>query len=148
MRVTFFGHRDAPESLYAPLKEVLTDLIEHRGADSFYVGNEGVFDRLVQKVLRELSVQYPHIECTVVLAYLPRAPLAQDADKYESTLYPEAAANAPARFAIDRRNRFMIEESDLAVTFVKTSYGGAAKAKALTQRKGKQILELAKISKP
>ena len=140
MTVTFFGHRDAPESIRERLKNTLIELVEQEGARSFFVGNEGAFDRLCQGILTELRERYP-LDITVVLAYMPKK--AQEI-KGVASLFPEAAAIAPPRFAIERRNRWMASQSDLAVTYVITSYGGAAKAKRLLKKAGKRIIELSK----
>lgn len=139
MTVTFFGHRDAPDAIRERLTKTLVGLIVNEGAGTFYVGNEGAFDRLCQSVLAELEKRYP-IDYTVVLAYMPTKRQGTEA---VSTLLPEAAALAPPRFAIERRNRFMASQSDLAVTYVTTSYGGAAKGKRLMQKAGKRVIELA-----
>ncbi|MCQ2440540.1 MAG: hypothetical protein MJ076_01415 [Clostridia bacterium] len=44
---TFFGHWDTPEEVRPLLQGVLKQLIENRGADTFYVGNQGGFDLMV-----------------------------------------------------------------------------------------------------
>ena len=38
---TFFGHRDTSKEIEPMLKSALTDLIENKRVDMFYVGNEG-----------------------------------------------------------------------------------------------------------
>ena len=43
------------------------------------------------------------------------------------------------------RNRWMLERSDIVVTYVR-SPGGAAKFKALAERKGKHVIEVAGIT--
>ena len=70
-KCTFFGHRDCSESVMPALEKVLIDLIENEEVADFYVGNQGAFDRIVRTVLKKLSLCYPHIRYTVVLAYMP-----------------------------------------------------------------------------
>lgn len=67
MTCTFFGHRDAPLEIEGILRQVLVALIEARQADTFYVGNQGKFDRMVARVLSGLQLEYPHITYAVVL---------------------------------------------------------------------------------
>ena len=143
MTVAFLGHRNVFEPICELLKRTLVELIEGEGGDCFLVGNEGGFDRLVLAALRELSSIYPHIQYSVVLSRMPSAAQQEYFRPFE-TLYPEAAATAPPRFAIDRRNRWMVEQCDLAITYVTTSYGGAAKAKAFAVKRGKRIVELSR----
>ncbi len=67
---TFFGHSDAPIEIEANLREVLYKLIEN-GVNTFLVGNNGNFDRLVRKILKEIKIEMPQIRYSVVLAYMP-----------------------------------------------------------------------------
>lgn len=135
MTVTFFGHSDAPDTLRDKLKDVMIDLITNRGADLFYVGNNGNFDRLALSMLKELKNIYSYIEYRVVLAYLPTANSAELAN----TEYPEGIELVPKRFAICFRNKWMIEQSDVVVTYVVHSYGGAAKFAELARKKEKTV---------
>ena len=144
MVCTFFGHRDAPESVLPLLREVLQDLIENQGVKQFYVGNQGNFDLMARSLLAEMERTHG-IRYEVVLAYLPMKEdgLLDD----DHTLLPEGIETVPQRFAIDRRNRWMLEHSDIVVAYVTRSFGGAAKFKQLAQRKKKTVIELAGAAK-
>ncbi|MBQ3132677.1 MAG: hypothetical protein IJC17_00165 [Clostridia bacterium] len=85
--------------------------------------------------LKQAKAVYPQIRYAVVLAYLPT-----ETPEYEETVYP--LEGVPARFAIDRRNRWMIEQSDIVVTYVNRGFGGAAKFKEIAKKKEKTIIEL------
>lgn len=136
MTCTFFGHSDAPLEIRGKLKAELIDLIENRSADLFYVGDKGNFDRLALSVLRELGAVYP-IRFYVVLAYLPK-------DKSDDpTLFPEGVETVPKRFAVDYRNRFMAEQSDVVISYVSRDIGGAAKFVNFSKKKGKEVINLA-----
>lgn len=139
MTVTFFGHKDSPKEIEPTLRTTLVDLIENHGATEFYVGNNGNFDTMVRRQLEELSHTYP-ITYNVVLAYLPT-----EKNKYDNltnTVYPEGIETIPKRFAISYRNKWMIEQSDVVVTYVTHTYGGAARFKAMAERQGKMVIEL------
>ena len=142
MTVAFFGHRDADKNIGAPLYDVLNHLICNEGADTFYVGNQGVFDALVLTVLKDLKKRYTHIRCTVVLAYMPpTTPIFNDTD----TLVPLALVNALPRFAIEKRNMWMLLQSDVVVTYVVRECGGAAKCKKKALLLGKRVIELGNV---
>ena len=142
MTVCFFGHRDAPQSIKPKLYNLLVDLIEHQSADRFYVGNHGSFDALVRDSLRTLQAAYPHITYAVVLAYLPSVKASLPCADFSDTVYPEAVADVPKKFAIDRRNRWMIQQSDTAVCYVTHSLGGAAKYRQAAQKAGLRVMDL------
>ena len=60
----------------------------------------------------------------------------------EETLLPDGIEVGPARFAIDRRNKWMIEQADYVITYVTHSWGGAAKFKELAEKKGKTVINI------
>ena len=136
---TFFGHSDAPEQIFMHLKATIEELISKKDVDKFYVGNNGCFDFMVRRALTELKKIHPHIDYAVVLAYMPKEFGGFD---YSDTIYPEGLESAPLKFAIDKRNRWMISQCDYVVTYVTKVVGGAFKYKSISKSKGKIILEL------
>ena len=145
MTVTFFGHKDTPKNTEPTLRTTLVDLIENHGADVFYVGNNGSFDTMVRRQLEALSQVYP-ITYSVVLAYLPTKK--SEYDDYARTLLPEGIETVPKRFAISYRNKWMIQQSDVVVTYVIHGFGGAAQFKALSEKQGKTVIELSERNYP
>lgn len=137
---TFFGHRDCPASIKPQLHLLLIDLIENKKVDTFFVGNQGNFDRLVCSVLHELSQKYTHIEYTIVFSYLPKSP---SSFSFTKTLLPEGIESVPSRYAISWRNNWMLERADLVVSYVTYSWGGAAKFTDIAKQKGKYVINLA-----
>ncbi len=71
MICSFFGHKNTPCAIYPQLTDCIESLIINRGVSSFMVGNQGEFDSMVMKVLRELKQKYPYLCYRVVLAYIP-----------------------------------------------------------------------------
>ena len=67
-----------------------------------------------------------------------KAPL-NDSDH---TLLPEGIETVPPRFAIEYRNKWMIDHSDIVVTYVTRSFGGAATFRDLAKKKGKIVIDL------
>ena len=139
MTVTFFGHKDTPKEIEPTLRTYLIDLIENKNVTVFYVGNNGNFDAMVRRQLENLSQTYP-ITYNVVLAYLPTKK--NEYDSFTNTLLPEGIESVPKRFAISYRNKWMIEQADVVVTYVTHSFGGAAQFKAMAERQGKTVIEL------
>jgi uncharacterized phage-like protein YoqJ len=132
---TFFGHRDCPDTVKPVLQKVLLDLITNNGVEMFYVGHQGQFDALVHRTLLELKQQYPQINYTVVLAYMPCK--AMSADGYTNTMLPEGIETVHPRYAISWRNNWMLKQSQFVVAYVTHSWGGAAQYvhKAIKQKK-------------
>lgn len=138
MIVTFCGHSkvDQPEDVSAWLDRILPSLIEG-GADTFYLGGYGAFDRLAEGAVRRQKKTYPHIEMILVLAYLNRN---ADAARYDRTTYP-SLEKVPPRYAIVKRNEWMVRESDVVISGVTHSWGGAARTLEFAQKKRKVIFQ-------
>ena len=136
MIVTFCGHSklNRPDSFSKWLDVILPALIEG-GADTFYLGGYGDFDGLAAAAVRKQKESYPHIE--LVLAYLDRE---IDASRYDSTTYPPLE-KVPRRYAILRRNEWMVSVSDVVISGVLHSWGGAARTLEFAQRKNKVVLQ-------
>ena len=78
---TFFGHRDSPDSIFPKLQNSIEGLILSQSVNKFYVGNQGRFDSLVLKALRELKTTHPEISYYVVLAYLPEKQMTYEPER-------------------------------------------------------------------
>ena len=143
---TFFGHRDCPATIRPRLRAVLVELIERHGVEQFYVGWQGAFDAMVCSVLRELEEVYPHISYAVVLERLP-GPRDKAIWDFSDTIFPEGLETVPPRFAISKRNDWMLKQADFVVTYITHNWGGAVQYAEKAQRQGKRVLNLAENCK-
>ena len=139
MVCTFFGHKEIPKEIEPTLRSTLIDLIENKNATVFYVGNNGNFDTMVRRQLEDLSQTYP-ITYSVVLAYLPTEK--NNYDNLTNTIYPEGLEIVPKRFAISWRNKWMIQQTDIVVTYVTHNFGGAAQFKEMAEKLSKDVINL------
>lgn len=139
MTCTFFGNRQINENIQGIVEETIINLIEHESADSFYIGNQGEFDRIAYNVLTKLKKQHAHINFWVVLPYIPKL---NSYFHHSQTVFPEAVAKAPKKFAIDARNKWMILQADTIITYTAYTCGNTAKYKELAKKRAKKIIEL------
>lgn len=143
---TFFGHRDCPETIRPRLRAAVVKLIEQHGVDRFYVGRQGAFDAMARVVLQELAVEYPHISYAVVLERLP-GPRDRAVWDFSDTIFPEGLETVLPRFAISKRNDWMLKQADFVVTYITHNWGGAAQYAEKAHRQGKRVLNLAENCK-
>ena len=136
----FFGHREVTHNIRPKLTEIIEKLIVDEGVTYFYVGHQGQFDSIVYSVLKELKARYPQIRYTVVLAYMPNEHIREIYG--EDTLFPDGLESVPKRFAISKRNDWMILHSGFAVCYVYKITGGAAKFREKAEKKGLLIIDL------
>ena len=139
---TFFGHRDCCELDADVLKGAIEALIRN-GVDTFYVGNQGQFDAMVFRALLALKKTYPHISVSVVLAYLPVKK--EETEPYQDySIYPEGLETGPKRFAIQRRNLWMIESAagGYCLCYIHHTWGGACKFARRAKSRGLVLVNL------
>lgn len=139
----FFGHSKAIQITETEIKTAIVDLIVNKNVDRFYVGNNGDFDNLVRKCLRKVKQEFPHIDYSVVLAYMPKGKINQGED-YSDTVFWEGMEQILPKYAIVERNRRMIEKADYVIVYVKRIGGGAARFKELAEKKEKIVINIAK----
>ena len=139
----FFGHREVTHNIRDKLTAIIEKLIAEDGVTEFYVGHQGQFDNMVYSVLKELKAKYPQIRYTVVLAYMP--------DEYikevygEDTLFPDGLESVPKKFAISKRNDWMIQQSGVVVCYVYKVTGGAAKFREKCFKKKLKVIDIFKL---
>ena len=141
---TFFGHRDCYDLDHTVLEAAIEDLIG-RGVDRFYVGHQGAFDGAVLSCLRRLRTKYSHIAFSVVLAYMPRQNTEYDLYA-DCSIYPEGLELAIPRFAIAKRNKWMLEQAEYCICYVNHTWGGAYRFASLASRRGLTVLNLGNVS--
>ena len=92
---------------------------------------------MVTGILTELQNTYSEIKCFTVLAYMPK----HDELFSLETIFPEKVALAQKKFAIAKRNDWLIENCDVVISYV-THIGGAEKFAEKAKKKNKLVINL------
>ena len=146
MIITFFGHSNClfNDDIKKQLKNILLDEIIKNPISKFYLGGYGDFDGLCLRTLRELKHDFPTIEILFITPYLDKNYSKLELAKYyyDDVIFPPIES-VPRKFAILKRNEWMVEQADLVIAYVKYSWGGAAKTLEYAKRKKKAIINLA-----
>ena len=91
---------------------------------------------MAASVVREQKQKYPGIESVLVLPYLDSS---LNRNGYDGTTYPPLE-KVPRRFAIIKRNEWMVDNSSVLVGYVLYEWGGAARTLKYAQRRKKEII--------
>ena len=146
MIITFCGHSDFLFSDYVKqqLKNILLNEIRKNPTCKFYLGGYGDFDGLCLRTLKELKNDFPEIELIFITPYLDKNYSKLEFAKYyyDEVIFPPLE-NVPRKFAILKRNEWMVNEADLVLSYVTYSWGGAAKTLEYARRKKKTFINLA-----
>ena len=148
MIISFAGHSSVSqgEKLCELVKE---QIIKNANADdsiTFYLGGYGDFDEICARACRELKCAYKSIELVYVMPYITASEQEKVKEMieyglYDSSIYPPIET-VPPKFAITKRNEWMVSNADLIIAFVKHKYGGAYKTLTWAKRKNKKIINL------
>ena len=139
MNCTFFGHKDTPLNVKEKLKVAILDLVDNHGVKNFLVGNNGNFDSMAQRVLKEVIRSRDDVTFSIVLSRIDEKALT---DNQEMTVFPEQLENVLARFAISKRNDWLIKNSDFAITFVKYTCTNAYKLMNKALKRGLFVVNI------
>lgn len=139
--VTFCGHStlsvEEQETLF-PLVCAEAEKLINRGADAFLLGGYGSFDTLCAQAVKNLKEKYPHITSIIVIPYIN---LTYNEDLYDFSEYPPLE-KVPPRFAISKRNEYMVQQADAVISYVLYSFSGAYTTLNYAIRKKKEIISL------
>lgn len=148
MIITFIGHSKILSSVECKdfLLNAIVSNISYDTATFFYCGGYGDFDILCANTVKELKKIYNNIKSFFVSPYMGgtyQKHLKEiiDSGLYDEILYPELE-NVPYKFAIIKRNHYMIDKSDLVIAYVRYNWGGAYKALNYAKSKNKRIINL------
>ncbi len=147
---TFAGHREVYQAnISDKLDEAISKIVESDDSFRFLAGGMGDFDGMCSSAVRRAKRKYPDKQITLelVLPYLTKE-LNKNKDYYESSyddvIVPIELAGTHFKSATTKRNRWMVDKSDWLVAFVYRDFGGAYTTLRYAEKKGLQIINLAK----
>ena len=144
----FIGHRQIPSAAEENVRNAAEAFLLETERAVFLTGGMGAFDTAASRAVRSLKMQYPRREISLRLIlpsmrYVPKPEyMFLYEDLYDEILVCEASDGAHFKAMIGIRNRWMIDQADLVIAYVRYDYGGAYQALNYAKRQGKRILLL------
>ena len=148
MTITFAGHSFISSN--NKVKEMVKEQIRNNIIDvklvTCYLGGYGDFDEICARACRELKQEYYGIEAIYVTPYisLSEQEKIKEMQRWglcDASIYPPIE-KVPLRFAISKRNEWMMTNADLIIAYVNHNYGGAYKSLQTAKRKKKKIINI------
>ena len=140
--VSLFGHRDVYDlvELEKQLLPIIDGLIRGKEYVSFLIGRNGEFDEFAASIIKRVRRNFgkEQSDVTLVLPY-GVARIGFYEKYYDAIIIPESVFGAHPKAAIELRNRWMIERSDLVIVNVDHSFGGAYEAMKYAYKLGKTV---------
>ena len=138
-----FGHRDVFQNIDKELCEAVQSAVSI-GCDVFYTGAMGDFDRCFSSAVRK---QKKNAKLVCVKPYMSNELNTNKQyynDMYDDIIIPDELAFEHYKSAITKRNRWMIDNSDIVIVYVIRNYGGAYDAMRYAERQNKTVVKIEK----
>lgn len=142
-----FGHRELYINLEPFLTEHLEKLIQNDEDLIFYSGGMGATDSAFVSAIAKLRAKNHKVKLMLVIPYLTNE-LNEYKDYYENLyddiIMPEELLGVHYKSAIEKRNRWMIDNSDIIFDATYREFGGAYKAIKYAIKQSKRVINLTK----
>lgn len=145
--VSLFGHREIDDlwSLDSILSKMIKDLIQTHPYVSFLIGRNGEFDEYAASVIKRIrkETKLENNDITLILPY--SVTKTEYYEKYyDNIVIPECLYHTHPKSAITKKNKWMIDQSDLVIVSVKKE-GGAYRAMKYTEKQNKKLINLYEV---
>ena len=150
MIIMFLGHSKIHSSklLYEKIKNAILKNVKRDEEILFYCGHEGDFDFLSAKACRAVSHAYEDCEVVLITPYSEgkeaENKISVQSGFHETVIYPPLE-NMPYRIAIYKRNKWMIGQAELIISYVTHPTDRSYKYLEYAKKIGKQVINLADI---
>lgn len=145
MVISFFGHSKiyTTDDLQCKVRETILKNILAGEQIRLYCGGYGDFDSLCLRAGLELKKAGNKCETVFITPYLniPKK-LKDKLNLFDQIIYPPLE-DVPFKYAILQRNKWIVDQSDLIISYVKRDYGGAYSALLYAKTKKKRVINLA-----
>ena len=145
-RIAFIGHRETygHYRLEDQIEQIARDKLYEKEYVEFYVGRNGDFDISVASAIKRAQNAVGHNNsCLILLQPYPMRDDEYYEKFYDEVQYPVSFKTYP-KSAITKRNKWMIDNSELLVAFVEEGRkGGALTTLKYAEKKGVPIINLA-----
>ncbi len=131
----FSGHREISlkerRQISSKLKEIITDLVKTKGVTTFRCGGALGFDTIAALYVLELKNEFSEIKLIIDVPHRNQSNAWNETDRnvYDYILNHADKVNIISenyyKGCMQKRNRFMVDNSDFVVVYVKKTSGGS-----------------------
>ena len=149
MIVAFCGHRNYIETA-ADEEKVLALLSSCVGAGAceLFLGEYGNFDSFAYRCAKKFKGERTDRRLVFVTPYLSteyrKNAVEYTKNRFDQVVYPPLET-VPPRYAIVRRNKWIVEQADVLIAYITHKHGGAYTMYQYAQKKEKVVFNIAPI---
>lgn len=147
-RVAFIGHRivDKLNAARDELLKIVTYLIEHYEFVEFLVGKDGDFDDIAAQAVRRVQKDLGKANSFLVWVQPYEMAMNEYLEKSFDEIYlPPELYHVHYKGAIVARNKWMVDQCDLLIAYIKNKDGNAKKIFDYGIGKGKYFVNVADL---
>ncbi len=151
MIISFAAHSNISSSniIKELVKEQIRKTTVYSNLITCYLGGYGGFDEICAAACREVKREGLEIELVYVTPYISsseqdKIKRFQKSGLYDTSIYPPIESTPP-KFAILKRNEWMMANADVIIAYVRHSHGGAYKSLQIAKRKKKKIINISDL---
>lgn len=137
--VVFIGHNECFDVSLPLLQQNVENCVKN-GYSVFMSGGQGGFDRLSATAVYQVKQSFPYIKNILVIPYLTFRIF--DKSIFDEIVYPNDFEKYHFKAAIPARNRYLVDNADLAITYIRHTWGGAATTYAYAKSRQLKMIEL------
>ena len=143
MVITFCGHSKYEGTAEDEIK-ILKLLNQKAGNSSveFFLGGYGGFDWFAYRCAKKFQKEHEEAKVIWITPYLNSSLSDDKKNRFDLIVYPELE-KIPLKYAIVYRNRWMVEQADIVISYIINQYGGAYAMYQYAKRKNKEIYNIA-----
>ena len=135
----FIGHNECYGLKQDKLDKAILKCIEN-GVTTFLSGGQGGFDRKCALTVYNFKKRYPNINNILVMPYLTFNIFNKEI--FDEIILPDNFEKYHYKFAIIKRNQYMVNKSNIAICYINHGWGNAVKTYEYAQKKKIEILNL------
>lgn len=150
MIITFVGHSTVKNynETRRKLALLLEKVVSEYDEDVYcYCGGYGQFDSMCAAICTNLKRSNFKVKVCYITPYITEQHQRKikeylQCNMYDEVIYPPLET-IPLKFAISKRNEWMVSQADIIIAYVTHTYGGAYTTLRYAERKKKKIINLA-----
>ena len=140
----FCGHRLVTHDISEQVRDIIINLIENEGINTFYSGSMGEFDNLCEKTIRDLKKIYNNIKLCRIMPYHMLS--VNNNPEYYYRLFDEIIVpdfeNTHYKKAITMRNRWIADCSDFLICYTRYESGGAYNTRRYAEKTNTHVIDI------
>ena len=145
MTCSGFGHRDFYKKIDDELTQIIEDLIYRDSVDTFLTGGMGLFDGKFIRAVNRAKRKRQDVNLILVLPRMTEEINRNKAyyeSEFDEVIIPEESSSSYFKSAITKRNRWIVDRSDIIISGVFRDSGGASAAIKYAAAQNKSIIYL------